>query len=92
MNTPKKAIVKGYNTYIIIIPIYYEYENKPAYRTVYKGSKEDCKKVFESFPDTLTATEEENKTNRYWKHKEMMHAFENGNFRKFERIRKQYYF
>lgn len=62
----KKAIVNYNNTstYLIMIPVFYEYESKPAYRTVYKGSKAECEKEFSAFPDTLSATPEENNRNR----------------------------
>lgn len=62
----KKEIVNynGTSTYLIMVPVFYEYESKPAWRTVYKGSKTECEKEFPSFPDTLQATMEENNRNR----------------------------
>lgn len=62
----KKEIVNynGTSTYLIMIPVFYEYESKPAWRTVYKGSKAECEKEFSFFPDTLKATPEENNRNR----------------------------
>lgn len=62
----KKEIVNYNNTstYLILVPVFYEHENKPAWRTVYKGTKKECEKEFSSFPDSLKATPEENNRNR----------------------------
>lgn len=62
----KKAIVNYNNTstFLIMVPVFYEFENKPAWRTVFKGSKTECEKEFSFFPDTLKATPEENNKNR----------------------------
>ena len=62
----KKKIVNynGTSQYLIMIPVFYEFEEDPAWRKVFKGSKKECEKEFSSFPDTLKATPEENNQNR----------------------------
>jgi hypothetical protein len=47
-----------------MIPVFYEYENKPAWRTVYSGTLEECEKEFELYPNSLKATAEENRNTR----------------------------
>lgn len=62
----KKKIVNynGTSEYLIIVPVFYEFEEAPAWRKVFKGSKKECEKEFSSFTDTLKATPEENNRNR----------------------------
>lgn len=67
MREYKKEIVKyenGYK-YLILVPVFYECEEKPAWRNVFSGSLEECKENFSSFPDTMQASPEENKRNRH---------------------------
>ena len=89
---PKKGIVEGYYTYLILIPVYYENETEPSWRTVYKGTKAECESIFDQYPDRMTATPEENKTARRWKYKEMEFLYSIGKNRKADRIKKQYNF
>ena len=89
----KKEISKYIdNQYIILIPVYYENEKAPAWRTVYKGTKKECKKKFSVFPDSLKATPEENKENRRNKLKELLFLESIGRKQKADQIRKQYNF
>ena len=62
----KKKIVNynGTSEYLIMVPVFYEFEEEPAWRKVFKGSKKECEKEFPSFPDSLKATPEENNKNR----------------------------
>lgn len=68
MSMYKKEIVNynGSEKYIILVPVFYECESKPAWRNVFSGSLDDCKKAFSDFPDCLSATDDENKKNRYY--------------------------
>lgn len=47
-------------TYCILVPVYYDFEEKPAWRRVFVGSKEECEKAFSNYPDFLNASIEEN--------------------------------
>lgn len=61
----KRILINGIgDNYCIMIPIYYEYEDKPAWRRVFKGTKKECEKEFSTLPEYLNATHEENKKNR----------------------------
>ena len=80
------------NTYLIMIPVFYENESKPAWRKVYKGSLIECKKAFSDFPDSLKATPEENNENRRYKLKELLFLESIGRKQKADQIRKQYNF
>lgn len=50
--------------YTILVPVFYECENKPAWRKVYTGTKEECENELPLFPDFINANAEENKINR----------------------------
>ena len=78
--------------YIIMVPVFYEHEEKPTWRTVYSGTRADCEKRFQDFPDRMKATEEENKENRQWKKQEMIFLESIGRKNCAEMIRKQYCF
>lgn len=92
-NSKKKILQDGIgNNYVIMIPVFYEYEDRPAWRIVFKGTEEECEKEFYSFPDYLNATHEENKENRknmfeLYKFFISTHAYEDA-----EKIKKQYHF
>ena len=92
-NSKKKILQDGIgNNYVIMIPVFYEYEDRPAWRKVFTGSKEECEKEFSMLPDNLKATSEENKTNRetmidLYKFFLSIHAYKDA-----EKIKKQYHF
>lgn len=50
--------------YLIMVPVYYDFETLPAWRKYYKGTKKECENIFTSVPDFLRATPEENRRNR----------------------------
>lgn len=50
--------------YCVSVPVYYEYEEKPTWKKVFEGTKEECEKELLLFPDNLKATYEENKKNK----------------------------
>lgn len=94
MTEYKKEIVSynnGYK-YLIIIPVFYECENKPSWKTVYSGSFDDCKKAFSMFPDTLQATAEENAKNRYYMRLQADFYQSIGRYSVAQKIRKRYGF
>lgn len=93
MKKDKKIIVQ-YNhseKYWILIPVYYENETQPAWRLVFSGTKEECKKEFYSFPDYMIATPEENKRNRENKRKEYLFLLEIGKTAAAAAIKNQYH-
>ena len=78
--------------YVIMTPVFYEHEAKPAWRKVFSGTLEECKQNITLYPESLRATAEENAANRKWKHREMQFLHETGKHAKAEQIRKQYHF
>ena len=79
-------------SYCILIPVYYEFEEKPAWRRVFVGSKEECEKVFSNYPDSLNASNEENIQNRKNKIQEYLFLLSIGKNAKAEKIKIQYNF
>lgn len=78
--------------FCIIIPVYYECESLPAWRVVYTGTKEECKRHFEAYPDFLKATNEENNENRRRKKIQYLFFLEIGKKKEAEKIRIAYGF
>ena len=89
----KKSIVyqERLNRYVIIVPVFYEFEEKPAWRTVYGGTKTECEKEFDSYPDTLKANAAENAQNRKNKVQEMLFLYSIGKDARANAIKKQYH-
>lgn len=62
MRTESKQIMqyleKG--THCILVPVYYDEEEKPAWRNVFVGTYVDCLENFNAFPDYYEATLEQN--------------------------------
>ena len=79
------------NTFCVLIPVFYEYETKPAWRKYFIGSKEEAQKAYQAAPDYLTATHEENHQNRQNKIKEVVFLESIGKAAKAKAIRKQYH-
>ena len=79
------------NTFCVLVPVYYEYEDKPAWRKMLIGSLEECKKQFELYPDYMHATFEENKKHRENKRKEYLLFLSIGKTATAEKIKKQYH-
>ena len=90
----KKKIVQDNSRggYALMIPIFYEYETKPAWRIAARGSLEEVRKAYETAPEQMKATAEENRNNRQWKRAEMFLLYEHGKFDEANAIRKQYNF
>lgn len=93
MNYKKKiCFQERLSRYIILVPVFYEFENCPAWKIVYGGTKTECEKEFDSFPNTLKASADENAQNRKWKMKEMLFCQSIGHNKKADAIKKQYHF
>lgn len=88
----KKEIVKYLNNgmYAIMLPVYYDYEENPAWRKVFVGTEIECKNRIDSFPDSIQATMEENKINRMNKVKEYQLMLELGKKKVAKEIKIQY--
>ena len=78
--------------YCILIPVYYEFEEKPAWRRVFTGSKEECEKAFENYPEYLKATNDENRANRQNKMQEYLFLLSINKKNQAEQIKTQYNF
>lgn len=88
----KKYICKDNSRggYALMVPVYYDYETRPAWRIAARGSLEDVRKAYEAAPDQMKATEEENRNNRQWKRAEMLLLYDHGKKAAAEAIKKQY--
>ena len=78
--------------FLILLPVFYENETRPAWRKVFKGSAKECKEVFSSFPDSLKATPEENREMKQSRLKEMIFLQSIGRHAAAEKIKMQYHF
>lgn len=87
-----KEIVSYLDKFVILIPVYYEHEDSPALRKVFTGTKLECENMFDSLPDHMRATHEENKRNREWKAKEYLLLMSTGRKKKAIEIKHQYGF
>lgn len=76
--------------YCILVPVFYEYEDKPTWKKAFVGSKEECEKAFPDYPDTMQATYEENKQLREWKRQEYLSLLSHGKKKEAEAIKIQY--
>jgi hypothetical protein len=70
--------------------VWYEGERTPSWRKYFVGTKEECKNILETAPDSLKATYEENAKNRYWKMQEMIFKEKIGKRKEANQIRRQY--
>ena len=78
--------------YCILIPVYYECENAPSWRKVFTGTKNECKKAFENYPEYLKATNDENRANRQNKMQEYLFLLSINKKKQAEQIKMQYNF
>ena len=78
--------------YCILIPVYYECENAPSWRKVYKRTKNECEKAFENYPEYLKATNDENRANRQNKMQEYLFLLSINKKNQAEQIKMQYNF
>ena len=92
MKTKKICNYLSKENYCILIPVYYEFEVAPAWRRVFVGSKEECKKAFSNYPDCLNASSEENTQNRKNKIQEYLFLLSIGKNAQAEKIKAQYNF
>lgn len=60
-------------TYCIMMPVYYEHEEKPCWRIPIVGSKEYVESRFNDYPDYEKATQEENREMRKARFQEYMY-------------------
>lgn len=89
----KKKIVNYCNEcYAIMLPVYYEFEEKPAWRIVFIGSEKKCRENYELYPDFIFATYEENLKNRKNKKAEYLHLLAINKRKEAEKIKKTYNF
>lgn len=80
------------SNYVILIPIYYEYEAEPAWRKVFFGTEAECKQNFDAFPDFEYATYEDNKHARICRLEEIKFLASIGKQKKAEQLKIQYGF
>lgn len=76
--------------YCILIPVLYEYEDKPSWKMVFVGTKEECEKALPDYPNSVQATYEENRQNREWKRQEYLSLLSHGKKKEAEAIKIQY--
>ena len=90
----KKKIFNYFSkeNYCILVPVYYDFEEKPAWRRVFVGSKEECKKAFSNYPDFLNASGEENAQMRKNRLQEYLFLLSIGKNAQAEKIKVQYNF
>ena len=86
-----KEIIKYDEQFCIVIPKYYEFENRPSWVVAYRGNFGECKNVFGNCPDLLTATFEENANNRHMKRQEYLFLLSIGKKKEADKIKKQYH-
>ena len=87
-----KHIVKYLDggNYAIYVPVFYDYEEKPAWRKVFVGTEIECKNMIDTFPDSIQATPEENINNRRNAMQEYCLLMEVGKRTKANKIKEQY--
>lgn len=76
--------------FIIMVPVYYEHEARPAWRKVYRGTRAECETALKDYPESMKATPEENARNRKWKRAEADFLESAGRKAKAKAIREQY--
>lgn len=88
----KKEIVKYLDggKYAIYVPVFYDYEEKPAWRKMFVGTETECKNRMDSFPDSIQATAEENANNRKSALQEYLLLMELGKKTKANQIKEKY--
>ncbi len=85
-----KLLVKYENKYCVLIPVFYEYETRPAWRKYFIGTRAECENVFTGAPDQLKATAAENAENRHYKRLEYIYCMNRGDVKKAMNIKEQY--
>lgn len=88
-----KAIVNycDTETYCILVPKYYEYENKPSWCRLFTGTLKECEEHFSLYPEYLKATNDENRESRRMKRKEYLFLQSIGKLAEAEKIRKEFH-
>lgn len=76
--------------YLLLIPVFYDHETRPAWRKAARGSLEDVRKAYQAAPDQMKATAEENRTNRQYKRAEMLLLYDHGKKAAADAIKEQY--
>lgn len=82
-----RVVASGYS---ILVPVYYENEDLPAWRKVYTGTYKECEDLFSNYPDYYNATNEENHKNRQNKIQEYIFLCSIKKYVEAEKIKKQY--
>lgn len=88
----KKIVDYCGECYAILLPVYYECEDKPAWRVVFKGSKEECRDKIDLYPEYTAATYEENLQNRKNKMQEYLFLLSIKKIKDAEKIKKAFNF
>ena len=78
------------DNFCILQPVYYLYEEKPAWRKVTTGSMEHCMELFASVADWTWATDKEEKQHRDMHTKEVIFYESIGKPQKADAIRAKY--
>jgi hypothetical protein len=90
MNKEKAYITKYNNSFLVLIPVYYECEPDPAWRKYFTGTKKECENILTAAPDYLNATPDENRQNRHNKILEYNFYMDRGQKEKAAAIKAQY--
>ena len=88
-----KTIVSYHDgAFCVLVPVWYDYEKKPAWRKIIVGTKKECDAAFAAAPDHIIASYEENKRARASKLQEMLFYRGRGDNKKADVIKAQYNF
>lgn len=87
-----KEIISYHEAFCVLVPVWYEYELKPAWRKFFIGTKKECESAFVAAPDHIIASYEENKRARYYKLQELLFYRCRGDNKKADAIKAQYNF
>ena len=88
----EKEMVKYLDSgkYAIYVPVFYDYEEKPAWRKMFVGTETECKNNLDNFPNSIQATAEENAKNRKNALQEYLLLMKTGKKVKANQIKEQY--
>lgn len=86
----KKYIAAYNNNFVVLMPVYYEHESRPAWRKYFIGTRTECENVLKSAPDYLKATAAENAENRHYKRLEYLLLVDLGKIKEATAIKEQY--
>jgi len=79
--------------FCVLVPVYYDHETRPAWRKYHvTEDATEAREAYETAPDYLHATEDENRENRRYKRAEMFLLYDHGKRKEADAIRAQYQF